>query len=497
MASRVEYSMALMPRGPLVPSDAPHHAHRARVAALLAGPLLGLTAFLMVGDAPLEQLPADGRVMLGLFVLAAVYWMTSAIPPFATGLLVIGLGALLIGYPAENARPFDAPAGTSVVKGWTDFVTPAAAPVVVLMLGGFVLSHAAHVSGIDRALARLVLRPFVGSPRRMLLGVLLVSAGLSMWMSNTATAAMVTLMLAPLVDRLGDQLGDRSTPTKFGRGLLLAVPIGANLGGIGTPIGTPPNAIVFGMLRGAGVDISFLGWMLFAVPLTLVLILLAWGVLSVLYPPEPGVQLSLDEVEPEQRAFTWRTAVTAATFVVTVGLWVTGPWTNLPIGATALIPLVVFPAFGLLTASQFNKLEWNILLLVAGGLALGKGMEDTGLAAWMIGAVPIEGLSPMLVMAALLFASLLLSTLMSNTATANLLAPIALGAAAGVGLEPLQAAVGVALGASLAMGLPVSTPPNAIAFSSGILRVSDFLRTGIAIGLVGGAMGVVVCSTML
>ncbi len=493
--------MALMPRGPQVPSDAPRHAHGARVAALLAGPLLGLTAFLMVGDVPLDQLPADGRVMLGLFVLAAVYWMTSAIPPFATGLLVIGLGALLIGYPAENARPFDAPAGTSVVKGWTDFVTPAAAPVVVLMLGGFVLSHAAHVSGIDRVLARLVLRPFAGSPRRMLLGVLLVSAGLSMWMSNTATAAMVALMLAPLVDRLGnrlgDQLGESATPTRFGRGLLLAVPIGANLGGIGTPIGTPPNAIVFGMLRGAGVDISFLGWMLFAMPITLVLILLAWGVLSVLYPPEPGVQLSLDEVEPELRASTWRTAVTAVTFVVTVGLWVTGPWTNLPIGATALIPLVVFPAFGLLTAAQFNNLEWNILLLVAGGLALGKGMEDTGLAAWMIGAVPIEGLSPALVMAILLFASLLLSTLMSNTATANLLAPIALGAAAGVGLEPLQAAVGVALGASLAMGLPVSTPPNAIAFSSGMLRVSDFLRTGIAIGLVGGAMGVVVCTTML
>ncbi|MCB1281894.1 MAG: DASS family sodium-coupled anion symporter, partial [Salinibacterium sp.] len=470
-----------------------HHdfTHWSRIASLCLGPLLGVLAFLLVGDVPLEQLPADGRVMLGLFVLAAVYWITGAIPPFATGLLVIGIGALLIGLPAESGRPFDAPAGESHIRGWTDFISPAAAPVVVLMLGGFVLSHASHVTGIDRLMARWVLRPFAGSPRGLVLGVLVVSGGLSMWMSNTATAAMVTVMLTPIIERLGPG------GSRFGRGLMLAVPIGANLGGIGTPIGTPPNAIVFGALRAAGVDITFLDWMLFAVPLTAVLLLLAWGVLVLLYPPEPGLRVSLDEIKPDPRDLTVRTWVAGVTFLVTVGLWVTGPWTGIPIGATALVPLVVFPACGLLSAAQVNQLEWNILLLIAGGLALGKGMEDTGLASWMVAAAPIDGLPPVAVLSALLGASLLLSTVMSNTATANLLAPIALGAAASVGLGDTQVGVAVALGASLAMGLPVSTPPNAIAFSSGCVSATDFLKAGGLIGLVGGVLGVIVCAVAL
>ncbi len=488
--------MAPLSRGPLIPSDAPDLRHQPdwlRFLAIAAGPLLGVLAFLLVGDVPSEDLSADGKIMLAVFVLAAVYWITSAIPPFATGLLVMGLGALLIGYPAETLRPFDAPAMDSEVRSWTDFVSPAAAPVVVLMLGGFVLSHAAHATGIDRILARIVLRPFAGSASLLMLGVLVVSGWLSMWMSNTATAAMVTVMLTPLVERMGAG----QSVSRFGRGLLLAVPVGANLGGIGTPIGTPPNAIVFGAMRAAGVDISFAGWMLFALPVTAVLILIAWRVLLFFYPPEADQQVSLDDIKPDARDFTWKTWLTAITFTVTVGLWITSPLTDLPIGAVALIPLVVFPAFGLLTAPQINQLEWNILLLIAGGLALGKGMEETGLAAWIIEQLPIAGLPAIAVLAALLACALLLSTLMSNTATANLLVPIALGAAGGIGLEPMQAGVAVALGASLAMALPVSTPPNAIAFSSGILRVSDFLRTGIIIGVLGGTLGVGVCAFAL
>ena len=422
--------MALLSRGPLIPSDAPdlrNQAHWMRIAAVAAGPLLGVLAFLLVGNVPSEELSSDGKIMLGVFVLPAVNWITSAIPPYANGQLVMGLGALLIGYPAETLRPFDAPAMDSEVHSWTDFVSPAAAPVVVLMLGGFVLSHASHATGIDRILARLVLRPFASSPRMLMLGVLIVSGWLSMWMSNTATAAMVTVMLTPLVERMGS--GERVS--KFGRGLLLAVPVGANLGGIGTPIGTPPNAIVFGAMRAAGIDVSFAGWMLFALPLTAVLILIAWRVLLAFYPPEPDQQVSLDEIKPDGRDLTWKTWLTAATFTVTVGLWVTSPLTDLPIGAVALIPLIVFPAFGLLTAPQVNQLEWNILLLIAGGLALGKGMEETGLAAWIIELLPVAGLPAFAALAALLASALILSTLMSNTATANLLVPIALGAAGG------------------------------------------------------------------
>jgi sodium-dependent dicarboxylate transporter 2/3/5 len=172
--------------------------------------------------------------MLGIFVLAAWYWTTAAIPPFATGVLIMGLGALFLGYPASDGRPFALPAGGSTVADWTDFIEPAAAPVVILMLGGFILGKAAHKTGFDNLLARVLLTPFAHSPAKLILGVLLVTAVLSMWMSNTATAVMMCTLVGPLCFSLEKSSGLR-------RALLIAVPVGANVGGIGTPSARPPT----------------------------------------------------------------------------------------------------------------------------------------------------------------------------------------------------------------------------------------------------------------
>lgn len=471
------------------------------IASVGLGPVLGSIAFL----AAETLLPAgeggmspDARVMLGIFVVAAWYWTTAAIPPFATGVLIMGLGALLLGYPAADGRPFDLPAGVSTVSGWTDFISPAAAPVVILMLGGFILGKAAHKTGFDNLLARVLLSPFAKSPARLILGVLLVTAVLSMWMSNTATAVMMCTLIGPLCFSLDKTSGLR-------KALLIAVPVGANVGGIGTPIGTPPNAIAFGALKAAGIEIDFLGWMLFAIPVVLVLLLVAWAAILMVYSfDETDRERSngLDMPAPERGGLA--AVVTAATFAITVVLWVTSPWTGLPIAAAALVPLMVFTALGVMTRNDINTLEWDILLLIAGGLALGKGMESTGLAAWMVEQIPLAGMPGSAVILVISMMTLLMSTLMSNTATANLLMPIALGlAGAGVGmadpdapavLVPMQAGLAVALGASLAMGLPVSTPPNAVSFAAGGLTVKDFLRMGTVVGVVGIVLTLVVCT---
>jgi sodium-dependent dicarboxylate transporter 2/3/5 len=459
------------------------------IASVGLGPVLGSLAFL-AAETTLpgrEGLTGDAKVMLGIFVLAAWYWTTAAIPPFATGVLIMGLGALFLGYPASDGRPFALPAGGSTVADWTDFIEPAAAPVVILMLGGFILGKAAHKTGFDNLLARVLLTPFAHSPAKLILGVLLVTAVLSMWMSNTATAVMMCTLVGPLCFSLEKSSGLR-------RALLIAVPVGANVGGIGTPIGTPPNAIAFGALKAAGIEIDFLGWMTFAIPLVAVLLLVSWGAILVFYKFDDADReksTSLDMPPPERGGLA--ALITAATFGFTVALWVTSPWTGLPIAAAALVPLMVFTASGIMSRNDINTLEWDILLLIAGGLALGGGMEATGLAAWMVDQIPLAGLPALAVILVVSTMTLVMSTLMSNTATANLLMPIALGLAGVAGgvpsgdaaLAPMQAGVAVALGASLAMGLPVSTPPNAVSFAAGGLAVRDFLRMGIIVGVVG------------
>lgn len=462
-----------------------------RALLIAAGPTLGAAAFWAAAAATGDALSADGAVMLGVFVLAAWYWITGAIPAFATGVLVMGLGALLIGVPAEEGRLFQAEPGSSEVRSWTEFIAPAAAPVVVLMLGGLILGHAAHETGFDRLLARVLLAPFLKSHARLVLGVLVVSGGLSMWMSNTATAAMVAALISPACAAMGER-------TNLRRRLLLAVAVGANAGGVGTPIGTPPNAIAFGALKAAGVEITFLGWMAFGVPLAAAVLLAAWGLLLRLMPAgaEPGPAPSVVLGAPDPHRHTtkegrWMVVTTGATFALTVLLWVTGQWTGLPVAAAALLPLMVFTATGILTRRDINSLEWDTLLLIAGGLALGTGMESTGLAAWMVGGIDVAALPASAAVLGLGAISMAMSTLMSNTAAANLLMPIAIGLAGGA-VSERQAAVAVALAAGLAMSLPVSTPPNAIVHGVGGLRSTDFLRIGLSVGALGlaGVLGV-------
>jgi sodium-dependent dicarboxylate transporter 2/3/5 len=413
--------------------------------------------------------------MLFILTLSALLWFFEAVPAFSVGILVIALQILLLGNPE---------AGIFAQKedDWHTFVVVLGNPLIWLFFGGFVLSAAIAKTGLDRWLANRLLGWCGTSPSSLLFGVMAGSMIFSMFMSNTATTAMMLAVIAPVIAGLGKD-------NRFAKGLLLGVPFAANLGGMATLIGSPPNAIAAGALADVpGQQVDFLDWMLLGLPPAALLFAITWLYLRARYP-SPAAELdasALEEatslnVSEQKNVPVWQGTLTTVTLLVTVGLWMTGQWTGLPTAVVSFVPITILTATGILQAPDVRKLPWDILLLLAGGLALGNGVRDTGLADWLVAALPLEGLGQYGVIFLLCFVTVVLSNLMSNTAAANILVPIAVVMASG--FEAL-AVVPLALCASCAMCLPISTPPNAIAFSTGKLRSSDFLAGGALVGVV-------------
>ncbi|MEM9664343.1 MAG: DASS family sodium-coupled anion symporter [Bacteroidota bacterium] len=413
--------------------------------------------------------------MAGIFVLAALLWVTEALPLFATALLVMGLEILLLANPggwdglgfANGASP-----------DYRVFLDPLSDPIIVLFLGGFLMARAAIKEGVDVALAGVILRVFGGRPLAVMLGLMLITAFFSMFMSNTATTAMMITLVVPMLAQLPHQ-----DPIR--KGLVLSVPFAANLGGMGTPISSPPNAVAVAFLQQAGFEVSFLDWMLIAVPLALLLLAVTWGLLAVLFRPVTrGAQLRPQAQRIEPRG--WYVIIV---IVATIALWLTDRLHGLPTAVVALLPTVAFTATGLLGRRDFNRLEWHILILIAGGIALGVGMQQTGLDQVMVGLIPVEGAW---LLVALVAATIVFSTFMSNTAAANLLLPIgisiALVAEANGGPSAQQLTLCIALAASTAMALPISTPPNAIAYAHGELETRDLALAGSLVSVLAAVL---------
>ena len=366
-------------------------------------------------------------------------------------------------------------------------------PVVMLFLGGFVLAIIASKYGMDAAIAKVLLGIFGKKPKMVLLGFLIVIALFSMFMSNTATAAMMLAFLAPVLKSLPEDETGKV-------GLALAIPVSANLGGIGTPIGTPPNAIALGALENAGYQISFVTWMTRMVPYVIVMIAIAWVLLQVFFPfKSDKIEL---KIEVKQRQKTWKDYVAWITFFVTILLWVTESLTGINSNVVALIPLAVYTATGVFEKSDIKEINWSVLWLVAGGFALGTGLNKTGLAATLINAIPFSTMNVVVVMIIAGLICYLLSNFISNSATAALLVPIlvvvgtamadptASNNAQFMALGGMNAMIPfIAVCASIAMLLPISTPPNAIAASTGLVQTKDMSKVGIIIGTIGFVLG--------
>jgi sodium-dependent dicarboxylate transporter 2/3/5 len=418
------------------------------------------------------ELSAPASRMLAIFGAAVVLWITEAIPLSATSIFVIFAEILLISDEAIVGLPadFEAPAYQSI------FAT-LASPVLMLFLGGFVLADTAAKYRLDRNLAGVLLRPFGNSPRAILAGLMAITAVLSMFVSNTATTAAMMAVVLPVAAGL-------ESTDRLRTGLILSVPVAANVGGLGTPVGSPPNAIALGRLQDQGIEVDFLKWMALAVPVALLVLVFAWFLITRRYPASTDtldIRIGGD--------FDRRPAavILYVVFALTVLGWISEPFHGVPSSIVGFGAVVVLLSTQVFTTEDLRGLNWHILWLVGGGIALGNGVSKTGLDEWLVGLYDWGSLSTLLLMFALAVIAIGLSTIISNSATANLMVPIGISLALSnaVDLEPLLAGLLIAMACSLAMALPVSTPPNAVAYASGEIETKEMATVGLLIGAVG------------
>jgi len=430
--------------------------------------------------------PLEIRV-IGVFVMAALFWILQPFPIWSTSMLVIVL--MIVTMSDSALTPFRVDGVTMISH--KSIMATFANPIIMLFLGGFFLAAAATKYKMDLNLARVLLKPFGKNPKFVLLGLMLITAVFSMFMSNTATAAMMLAILAPVL-KLFDE-DDRGKAA-----FALAIPLGANIGGMGTPIGTPPNAIALGALNDAiargdlvANPVSFGQWMAFGIPYVIVLMVIAWLLLLKIYPIK--MKEMVLKIEGAGKFDTSPKAIIVyITFVVCVVLWVTGKGVHgINDNAIAMIPMAVFALTGVITKKDLNAMSWDVLWLVAGGFALGVGLNATGLAAHLIKTIPFASWSPLALMIGCGIICLFMANFMSHTSTATLLVPIlcAVGIACQdnlVGLGGVTALlVSVAFASSLGMSLPISTPPNALAHATGYTDTNGMAKTGIVMGLGG------------
>ncbi|HAZ62528.1 MAG TPA: dihydroorotate dehydrogenase [Armatimonadetes bacterium] len=413
---------------------------------------------------PYPDLTLPMRHTAFIFVLSAGLWITEAIPLFATSLLLVGLAVLLLVEPGSEDHRL--------------YFAAIADPVVVLFFGGFILARAATRYKLHLALAAVMLRIFGSKPRMVLLGLMVVTAMFAMWMSATATTAMMLAIAAPLVAQL-----ENSDP--FRKALVLGVAFAASIGGTATPVGSPPNAVAVGALRRlpVPVEVGVPQWVMVAAPFMILMLVLAYLVLVLSFRPQAEAII----LEPDDRPLPLTAYVVAAVFALTVGLWLTGSWHKLPAAVVALVPAVVFTVLMIIDADDLNSLEWSVLILIAGGIALSTALHASGLDTWLVAHLPLAQAGPMVTVVVFGVVMTVISSFMSHTVAVNLLLPVALSLAAAPGsqIPPLWIAYVLALVSAISIPFPVSTPPNAMAHATGEVTAGDLARVGLPLALTG------------
>lgn len=472
-----------------------------------SGLLVGLVAFALVAMLPApEGLSAEAWHTAAVVVLMAVWWTTEAIPIAATAMLPLVLFPSLgiLEMPATAARY--------------------ANDIVFLSMGGFLIAVAMERSGLHRRMALSIVARVGTRPQRLVLGFMLAAAFLSMWISNTATTAMMYPigMAIALLFRAQDDEG----PFELGICLMLGIAYAATIGGVTTLIGTPPNAVLAATASETlGITIGFVDWMVVGVPLAAVFLPVGWLLLTRWLHPPGDLRGDAAEVLAEERGklgpMSARERMVAIVFVVTALAWVFrstktiggvtipgiqsfAPWVkDSTIAMAAAVVLFVVPTSWrrfefALDWPTANRIPWNIVVLFGGGLSMAHAMSETGLAAYIGGAVSeLTSLPQWLILGAVAFLFLFLTEVTSNVATATMAMPIMAGAASGLGIAPLQLMATAALAVSMAFMLPVATPPNAIVFASGYVTVPQMARVGIWFNLISGLLVTIAASVLV
>ena len=407
---------------------------------------------------------------LFLLFFAIQLWITEAAPPFAVGIFIVGF----LVYALGNADGIDV---GKYVKTWSD-------GIIILFLGGFFLAEGMQKTRLDYKLLQKLLPYFGQQARYILLGLMLTTACISMLMSNTATTAMMIATAAPLYT---------NSKSNFARALLLGIPAAASIGGMGTVIGSPPNAIPVGALAQRGINIGFIDWMIVGMPLAIILTLVFWRILVSAYkigkdPLDTSFLTAPSDEPPAVNAL--QEQIMMAILALTLFFWMVGkPLFGIPTAAVSGIPIAGLTLTGILTGKDVRALPWDTLMLVAGGLALGLAIEEQHLAEYYVEKLKHVQIDYHTLIILFALITVTLSNFMSNTAATAILIPVALSVTALIGdHNPAILPLIIGFSASCALFLPVSTPPNAIAYSTGLLKQSEFRLGGISVGLLGPAL---------
>ena len=480
---------------------------RRRTVGLFLAPLV----FVAIWALPLG-LPTAAHRLAAVISLVIVLWLTEALPLAVTALLGPSLAVMVGVAPVREA------------------LAPFADPIIFLFIGGFILAQAMFVHGVDRRIAYTALSlPIVGSSAlRVLVMYGVVCTGLSMWISNTATTAMMFPIGLSIVAHLART--NAASPTqvrRFAMGMMLVTAFGASIGGIGTPVGTPPNLIAIGMLeKMAGFPISFFQWMALGVPIVAVMMafMLAqfyFTTVRGLPMPPGGTQLVRQELsrlgplQPSERNVLIAFGVTVLLWIAPGVLAIIGAdQTQLARSYAAIMPESVAAIVGALllfvlpvdwrakrftlTWDEAARIDWGVVLLYGGGLALGELAFATGLAQAMGDAITAWLPSQTTLALTMIFtaAAIVLSETTSNTASANMMVPISIAVSQAAGVRPLEPVLGATLGASMGFMMPISTPPNAIVYSSGYIPIGQMIRHGVLLDIVGFVVIVTAVTTL-
>lgn len=406
--------------------EAYHQAHHERkyhphtVEKKFAKALIVAIVTLFLWNVPssffgIEGLTVIQQRIIAIFAFATLMWIMEVVSSWATSL---GIIVLMLLFTSDSGINFMMTGDNMGEKlSYVKIMASFADPTIMLFIGGFVLAIAAAKTGLDAQLARALLKPFGTKSENVLLGFILITGLFSMFVSNTATAAMMLAFLTPVFKQLPPE----------GKGkiaLALSIPVAANLGGLGTPIGTPPNNIALKYLNdpaGLNLGLGFGQWMVFMVPLVAVLLLISWILIKNIYPfTQKRIELEIEGTMKKGKN-TW---IVIVTFILTVLLWMTDKLTGINSNTVALIPVVVFAMTGVLTKYDLEEINWSVLWMVAGGFALGYGLNGSGLAENAVKSIPFGDFSPVVILIISGLICYLLSNFISNSATAALLMPI-------------------------------------------------------------------------
>lgn len=446
---------------------------RSHLTLFIISLLIGFAGMYFLGDENFTE--PQTNVMFILFFAIAL-WVTEAIPPFAVGILIIGYLVFSMGYQeAEDVKQY--------VNTWSD-------SVIWLFLGGFFLAEGMKKTKLDTALLKLTVPKLGNQSKYILLGLMMITGLLSMLMSNTATTAMMIATITPILTQFGKE-------APITKSLLIGIPTAAAIGGMGTIIGSAPNAIAVGALEGVGISISFIEWMIIGIPVSLLLIVIFWKALLMKYTfkaktisldflSDNNTDEEDDDPESDNNINKLHQRIMLIVLVITLFFWLTSEFTGIPVAMVSGIPIVGLTMLGVIDADDVRKLPWDTLMLVAGGLALGLAVQQYGLADYFISLVAFENINIYVLYLLFGLITVILSNIMSNTATATIMIPISIALVQMNQLgRPSVMVFIIALSASCALLLPVSTPPNAISFSTGMLEQKEFRYGGIVIGILG------------